>query len=114
VIHFTSREKKRLGSLIQDAGGALPSQLFYRLSRTPIQWGMWMSKPNRPRWKIAAGLSGVDAMHGRSEGRDKDRRHDSGEDRQSRIGTPAAAPIGIVIHREPPETAPASPLDPAG
>jgi hypothetical protein len=59
---------------------------------------MRMGQPGGSRWQIAAGLSRIDTMDGRSERRDYRNRNDSRENRQSHMRTPPVAPVEIVVH----------------
>jgi hypothetical protein len=61
---------------------------------------MGAGQPDRAWRQIAAGLSGIDTMDGRSERCNDHGRNDNGEDCQSRMGTPLVAPIEIVVHQQ--------------
>src|SRR5260370_22235670 len=77
---------------------ALLRSVFNRLARTSVERGMRMGQPGGSRWQIAAGLSRIDTMDGRSERRDYRNRNDSRENRQSHMRTPPVAPVEIVVH----------------
>ena len=80
------------------AYAALVRQLFNRFPRPPVERGMRASQPRRSRWHIAAGQSRIDTMDRRGERCDYRDRKDSGEDRQTHMRTPPAAPVEIVVH----------------
>jgi hypothetical protein len=71
--------------------------MLNRLSRAFVERGMWMGQPDRPRWQIAAGLSGIDTMDSRSECCNYCGHNDNREDCQR---ASLVAPIEIVVHKQ--------------
>ena len=57
-----------------------------------------MGEPDRSRWQVATGLSGINMVDCRNQSCDDRDGADNGEDRQGHVGMSAVAPVEIVAH----------------
>src|SRR2546429_9450149 len=59
---------------------------------------MRVGEPDRSRWQVATGLSGINMVDCRNQSCDDRDGADNGEDRQGHVGMSAVAPVEIVAH----------------